>query len=282
MIKKYKKVYSISLEPGYRNYTVKDLLDIKGKKKLSQIHVSTPDEAMAAEEANIDLLLVRAFPGLKEIRKAAPKTFISVSIPFIKYSSKYEIVKDSLEIIDMGFDSITCGSWNLEFMKYLNGFKIPMQGHAGLVPRRSTWTGGIKAVGKTFESAKKLYEEIKLIESVGAWSVEIECVPSKILSEITNNTSMVTISIGSGNNADVQFLFAEDILGYGNIDLPRHAKSYRNFKKILQNMQKERVKAFKEYRNDVIKSKFPSKSNIIDIENNELNKLKKYLKTKNK
>ena len=100
MIKKYKKVYSISLEPGYRNYTVKDLLDIKGKKKLSQIHVSTPDEAMAAEEANIDLLLVRAFPGLKEIRKAAPKTFISVSIPFIKYSSKYEIVKDSLEIID--------------------------------------------------------------------------------------------------------------------------------------------------------------------------------------
>ena len=281
MPKKYKNIYSISLEPGYRNYTVRDLIDLKGKKTLTQIHVSTPEEALAAEEAGIDLLLVRAFPGLKEIRNAASKTFISVSIPFIKYSSKYDIVKDSLEIIDMGFDSITCGSWNLDFMKYLNGFKIPMQGHAGLVPRRSTWTGGMKAVGKTYQSASQLYKEIKLIEETGAWSVEVECVPSKVLEEITKNTSMVTISIGSGNKADVQFLFAEDILGYGHIKLPRHAKSYRNFNKIYKSLQKERIQAFKEYRNDVIKNKFPSKINMVDIDNSELSKFKSYLKKRN-
>lgn len=278
MTKKYKRVYSISLEEGYRNYTVRDLIDLKGKKKLTQIHVSTPNEAIAAEEAGIDLLLVRAFPELKEIRKAAPRTFISVSIPFIKYSSKYDIVKDSLEIIDMGFDSITCGSWNLDFMKYLNGFRVPIQGHAGLVPRRSTWTGGMKAVGRTFKSATQLYKEIKQIEETGAWSVEVECVPSKVLEEISKNTSMVTISIGSGNKADVQFLFAEDILGYGKIKLPRHAKSYRNFNKIYKSLQKERIQAFKEYRNDVIKNKFPSKINMVDIDNSELNKFKKYLK----
>ena len=278
MTKKYKRVYSISLEEGYRNYTVRDLIDLKGKKKLTQIHVSTPNEAIAAEEAGIDLLLVRAFPELKEIRKAAPRTFISVSIPFIKYSSKYDIVKDSLEIIDMGFDSITCGSWNLDFMKYLNGFRVPIQGHAGLVPRRSTWTGGMKAVGRTFKSATQLYKEIKQIEETGAWSVEVECVPSKVLEEISKNTSMVTISIGSGNKADVQFLFAEDILGYGRIKLPRHAKSYRNFNKIYKSLQKERIQAFKEYRNDVIKNKFPSKINMVDIDNSELNKFKKYLK----
>ena len=34
MKKKYKKVYSISLEPGYRNYTVRDLIDLKGKTAL--------------------------------------------------------------------------------------------------------------------------------------------------------------------------------------------------------------------------------------------------------
>ncbi len=278
MPKKYKNIYSISLEPGYRNYTVRDLIDLKGKKTLTQIHVSTPEEALAAEEAGIDLLLVRAFPGLKEIRNAASKTFISVSIPFIKYSSKYDIVKDSLEIIDMGFDSITCGSWNLDFMKYLNGFKIPMQGHAGLVPRRSTWTGGMKAVGKTYQSASQLYKEIKLIEETGAWSVEVECVPSKVLEEITKNTSMVTISIGSGNKADVQFLFAEDILGYGHIKLPRHAKSYRNFNKIYKSLQNERIRAFKEYKADVINNKFPSNRNIIKIEDGELKKFKNFIR----
>ena len=147
-----------------------------------------------------------------------------------------------------------------------------MQGHAGLVPRKSTWTGGVKAVGKTFKSAMQLYEEVKLIEKTGAWSVEIECVPSKVMKIISNNTSMVTVSIGSGYDGDVQFLFAEDILGHGSINLPRHAKQYRNFKKIFDNLQKERVKAFKEYKRDIMDKKFPTKSNTIDIEDNELKK----------
>ena len=32
MKKKYKKVFSLSLQSGYRNYTVRDLLETKGKK----------------------------------------------------------------------------------------------------------------------------------------------------------------------------------------------------------------------------------------------------------
>ena len=35
MNKKYKRVFSINLQPGFRNYTVKDLQDIKGKKKTN-------------------------------------------------------------------------------------------------------------------------------------------------------------------------------------------------------------------------------------------------------
>ena len=49
---------------------------------------------------------------------------------------------------------------------------------------------------------------------------------------MTNQTKMLTISIGSGKKADAQFLFAEDILGYGSIDLPRHAKMYKDFKNL--------------------------------------------------
>ena len=250
---------------------------LKGKKKLTQIHVSTPEEARAAEEASIDLLLVRVCPELKSIRKAAPKTFMTVSVPFIKYASKEAIVRDSLEVIDLGMDSITCGSWNLDFMRYLNGFKIPFQGHAGLVPRRSTWTGGMKSVGKTSKEAIKLYHDVKDIEETGAWGVEIECVPLKVMEEISKNTSLITISIGSGNKCDVQFLFAEDILGCSSIKLPRHAKQYRNFNKIYEKIQKERLNAFKEYKNDVIKNKFPLKKHSIDINKNEFEEFKKYI-----
>ena len=89
---------------------------------------------------------------------------------------------------------------------------------------------------------------------------------------------MVTISIGSGNKADVQFLFAEDILGYGRIKLPRHAKSYRNFNKIYRSLQNERVNAFKEYKDDVIKNKFPSRKNMINIDDNDLKKFKNFIR----
>lgn len=278
MSKKYKKVFSISLQQGYRNYTVKDIIDLKGKKKLTQICVNTAEEAAAAEEAGIDIILVRLNSELVSIRKAAPKTFMTASVPFIKYADQRDIVKDCLEIIEVGLDSITCGSWNLMFMKYLNDFKIPFQGHAGLVPRRSTWIGGVRGYGKTYQEAIKLFKDIKDIENTGAWGVETECVPQEILAEITNKTSLITISIGSGNKSDVQFLFAEDILGHSSIPLPRHAKKYRNFELLYKKLQKERISAFKEFKNDVMNNNYPQKKHSISINQKELDVFKVFLK----
>ena len=282
MKKKLKKIFSINLEPGYRNYTVKDLLDLKGKKKLTQIFVSTPNEAAAAEEAEIDLILTKPSLDLKKIREAASKTFLTVSVPFINYSSKTKIVKKALEIAEIGADSIHCGSWNINFMKFLNEFKIPFQGHAGLVPRRSTWIGGVRAFGKNAEEAFKLYKDIKEIEETGAWAVEVECVPKEILSEITELTKMVTVSIGSGSKGDVQFLFAEDILGCSTIEVPRHAKRYRDFNKMYENIQNERINAFKEFHADVIKNKFPNDKNSIGIDKKQINLFHKLIKNNGK
>ena len=277
MPRKLKKVFSISLQPGYRNYTVKDIIDLKGKKKLTQICVNTPEEAAAAEEAEIDIILIRLCPELDSIRKAAPKTFMTASVPFIKYSDKKDIIKDCLKIIELGLDSITCGSWNLKFMEYLNDFRIPFQGHAGLVPRKSTWIGGVRAYGKNFEEAVKLFQDIKDIENTGAWGVETECVPEKILGEITKKTSLVTISIGSGGKSDVQFLFAEDILGHSSIPLPRHAKKYKNFELIFKKLQKERVLAFKEFKKDILNDNYPQKKHSISIDKEQLNEFKVFL-----
>ena len=95
---------------------------------------------------------------------------------------------------------------------------------------------------------------------------------------MTNQTKMLTISIGSGKKADAQFLFAEDILGYGSIDLPRHAKMYKDFKKLEDQIQKERINAFKEFANDVKNIKCPQKKHSIQINKNELIKFKKNLK----
>jgi 3-methyl-2-oxobutanoate hydroxymethyltransferase len=143
---------------------------------------------------------------------------------------------------------------------------------------KSTWTGGVKPFGKKSTEAITIYNQIKELENLGAWAVEVECVPKEILSELSKNTKMLTISIGSGSKGDVQFLFAEDILGHSPDNAPRHAKMYRHFHKIFRSMQKERISAFKEFRKDVEEKKYPAKKHSIEIDKKELIKFKNFLK----
>ena len=50
--------------------------------------------------------------------------------------------------------------------------------------------------------------------------------------------------------------------------------------KILQNLQRERVSAFKEFKSEVKRNKFPTKKHSILLEKKELLNFKKFLKTK--
>ena len=281
MKKKYKRVFSINNDLGYRNYTVRDIIELKGKKKLTQVRVTNTEEAAAAEEAGIDLLLTGPGPEFSKIRKAAAKTFMTVGVPFIQNPSKREATKKAFEIIEEGADSLMCQNWNLDWMKHLSKFRIPFQSHVGFIPRRTTWIGGIRSFGKKANEALELFRDIKDIEETGAWGIEVELVPQNILAEITKMTSLVTISIGSGNAADAQFLFAEDILGQSQIQFPRHAKKYANFEKLMQKIQNERINAFREFNSEVKKNKFPSKKNLITIDKKELMNFKKYLANQN-
>jgi len=69
---------------GTRNYTVRDLRDVKGQRVLTETLPFTAEEAAAAEAAGIDTMKVRFDPSSPEttvaIRRAAPNTFMSFSV----------------------------------------------------------------------------------------------------------------------------------------------------------------------------------------------------------
>ena len=90
----------------------------------------------------------------------------------------------------------------------------------------------------------------------------------------------MTLSIGSGRKSDVQFLFAEDILGCSSINTPRHAKMYADFNKLNDLVQKERIKAFKKFNSEVKKGIFQEKKHSITVDKEELIKFKKFLQDK--
>ena len=261
-----KRVMTLGGAYGTRNFTVRDLRDVKGKRVLTETLPFTVEEAAAAEAAGIDTMKVRFDPKrpelAAEIRRAAPNTFMSFSVPLVAAATEAEAVRIGYQAMELGADGIMC-QWSPRFVAAATEAGIPVEGHAGLVPRKSTWTGGLRAVGKTIEEALWVYEEIKKLEAAGAWAVEVEVIPAELLAQISQRTSLLTSSIGAGGGGDIQFLFAEDILGNNGPPYPRHSKQYRDMFKMKQAMQAERIAGFKEFIADVRSGAFPAPQHVV-------------------
>ncbi|MCA8988076.1 MAG: 3-methyl-2-oxobutanoate hydroxymethyltransferase [Planctomycetaceae bacterium] len=249
-----------------RNYTIKHLQDLKGKTVLTETMPFTTKEAAAAEAAGIDTLKVKFDPknpaSAIAIRNAAPHTFMTFCIGLTKVATVDEAVRAGFDAMEAGADGIMC-QWGPEFIRAVSLVGIPVEAHAGLVPRLSTWTGGLKAVGKTMEEAIWIYKQIQSFEEAGAWAVEVEVIPAELLKQISSRTRLVTSSIGAGSGGDIQFMFAEDILGNHAPPYPRHTKQYRDLFKMEQAMQAERIEGFRDFIKDVQCGGFPGPEHIV-------------------
>ena len=266
-----KRVMTLGGAYGTRNFTVKDLRDQKGKRVLVETLPFSPEEAAAAEQAGIDTMKVRFDSRQPEraaaIRRAAPNTFMAFSVALVAAASEVEAVRIGYDAMALGADAIMC-QWSPRFVAAAADAGIPIQGHAGLVPRKSTWTGGLRAVGKTLDEAIWVFREIKALENAGAYAVEVEVIPAELLVEISQRTRLLTSSIGAGSGGDIQFLFADDILGNNPPPYPRHSKQYRHLYKMREAMQAERVAGFQEFAADVREGRFPGPEHVVNASSN--------------
>ena len=269
---------------GRKKLTSYDYLRLKGKRQLSVIAVNNIEEARAAEESGIDMICAShdapkygihtSFEDLIRIREAAPNCFMQAGSPFIA-ESKYEAIKIAHKYLSIGIDCIYGGAWSSKWIKYLAQKGIPINSHVGLIPGKASWIGGYRAVGKTAEEAIQILRDTLELQDAGVIGVEIEVVPTKVAQIITKKVNIITLSMGSGSDCDGQYLYGNDILGYTEDHIPRHARIYRNFKKEYLRLQLERVNAFKEFHNDTINKKFNNNDITSKIEKKEYEKFLK-------
>jgi len=251
-----------------KKYSVYDLRQLKGKRCLIHVHVKSPEEAAAAEAAEIDLLSCSFDSPASQARlpllvAAAPRSFISTATPH-GLASPEEAIRVGFRALELGASSVYCSA-SPRIIEAMASEGIPVVGHLGMVPRHATWTN-IRPIGKTADEARRLYEQLKRLENAGAYAAELELVPQRLASYLCQRTSMLLMSLGSGPGCDSQFLFSDDILGDYDERIPRHAKAYRNFRKEYQRLQEERVAAFREYADDVKSGRFPVTQNLVTID----------------
>lgn len=250
-----------------KKYSVYDLRQLKGKRCLTHVHVKSPEEAAAAEAAWIDLLSCSFDSPDSQARlpflvAAAPKSFISGATPH-GMASPEEAIRIGFRALEMGASSVYCSA-SPRIIEAMASEQIPVVGHLGMVPRHATWTN-VRAIGKTAEEATHLYHQMKALENAGAYAAELELVPHQLASYLCKKTSLILMSLGSGDGCDTQFLFSDDILGDYDERIPRHAKAYRNFLKEYERLQNERIAAFKEYAADVSSGRFPTRDHLVSM-----------------
>jgi 3-methyl-2-oxobutanoate hydroxymethyltransferase len=251
-----------------KKYTVFDLQQLKGKRVLTHIHVKSPEEAAAAEEAGVDLMSCsfdspEAQARLPHLVAAAPKSFLSCATPH-GLASPEEAIRVAFRALEIGASSVYCSASPF-IIEAMARERIPVVGHLGLVPRHVTWTG-YRAIGRTVEEATQLYQRMKELENAGAYAAELEVVPHNLARFLSSETKMLLMSLGSGSGCDTQFLFSDDILGDYDERPPRHAKAYRDFATEHRRLQQERLAAFREYIADVNEGRFPERSHLVEME----------------
>ena len=267
-----------------KKLTVYDYLRCKGIRQLSVLFVHSAEEAKAAEEAGIDMIctshdapqygVFNSFEELKRIREAAPNCFMQ-SGGAVNVASEYEAMKLAHKYMDIGADVVYGGTWSYKWIRALRDENIPINSHVGLVPGKATWIGGFRAIGKTADEALGVLKHTLDLQEAGVIGVELEVVPPRVATIITQKVKIMTLSMGSGSGCDGQYLFANDVLGYTSGHMPRHARVYKNFKKEYERLQNERIDAFKSFHDDTINKKFDDPKITVGIEDNEYDKFLK-------
>ena len=246
--------------------TVADLLENRGKRSYAMLRVETLDEAAAASAAGVEIFSVP--PAMifdRRFREVAPTAFAFPGDNFFEIGDTSDFLKWAFPLFKHGADGVYC-SGSLQTVRALADHAIPVCGHVGLIPSKATWTGGFKAVGKTLDSAKRVWEQCLTLQEAGAFAVEIEVVPHAITKAIAERTDLFLISMGAGPAGHAQYLFSDDVLGQNSGHVPRHAKRYADFNAEQAQLQDKRIAAMRRFAEDVHQGEYPSAQYMVEAE----------------
>jgi len=270
--------------------SVKDITGLKNKRKITMLTAYDYPIASLVDKAGIDIILVgdslaNVVLGLasttevgmeemlhhaKAVTRAVKNSMVVGDMPYNSYQlNPKEAVKNAGRFIEEAGCAGIKLEWFercLEVTESIVRVGIPVMGHIGLTPQTVDKIGGFKVQGKDAEAAKRLIEQAVMLEEKGCFALVLECVPDRISEIITKKIRIPTIGIGAGVHCDGQVLVINDMLGLFERYTPKFVKKYVNLSLLI-------LKAIEEYKDEVIKEKFPGQEHSFTIKEEELKKI---------
>ena len=267
--------------------TIKNILD-KKKKHQKIVVVTAYDYPIAsmADEAGVDIILVgdslaNVVLGLQSTRevgmaemlhhtkavvRAVKKALIVGDMPYEAYQRNPKAALDNArQFMKIGCHAVKLEWFGgcLEVVETLVKAGIPVMGHVGLTPQTAK---EMKVQGRDAKAALKIIKQAKALEDKKVFSIVLECIPKELSAKITADIKIPTIGIGAGNTCDGQVLVSYDLLGLFNRYQPKFSKKYADLSPLI-------VQAFKQYKKEVISSRFPDDAHSFHMLPEELKQL---------
>jgi len=231
--------------------------------------------ARILDEAGIDVLLVGDSLGMvvlgyentlpvtmedmihhtKAVARAARRALVVGDMPYFSFHlTKEETIANASRFIkEAGAQAVKiegASRKRLGLVESLVEAEIPVMGHVGLTPQSIARLGRFRVQGAEAEAARRVLDEARNLERVGAFAVVLESVPRELAKVITAELRVPTIGIGAGPHCDGQVLVFHDLVGYSDGYLPKFVKKYADLQGVIR-------RAVEAYAADVRKGVFP-------------------------
>ena len=205
----------------------------------------------STRKVSLDTIICHA----EAVTNTTSKSMVVVDMPYGTYEKgPAHAYKNAKKIIsDTGADAVKLeGGKKIEkTIKFLCKKKIKVMGHLGMLPQ--TLNGKYSVYGKKKDDEIKILDDLHLLQKSGVFSIVIECTVEPLVRKVLNNSKVPIIGIGATSECHGQIIVAEDMLGMTDFK-SKFLKKYSNLQLIIS-------KAFKNFKNDVVKRKYPHKKN---------------------
>lgn len=190
---------------------------------------------------------------IEAVKRGAPQKLIIGDMPFLSFRKGISAGMEAAQrLMRAGANALKLEGvvGHEDLVEQLVRSGIPVMGHLGLTPQSVNAFGGFKVQGRNQHQAEEIVQHAQRLESLGCFSVVLECIPSSLTQSVQQKLTIPTIGIGAGPDTDGQVLVLQDLLGADMSFQPKFLRRYEN----LQNVVTQAVNGFV---GDVVSGDFP-------------------------
>jgi 3-methyl-2-oxobutanoate hydroxymethyltransferase len=150
-------------------------------------------------------------------------------MPFMSYTTPAQALDNAVRLMQEGgakMVKLETGQGQASVVEHLAKQDIPLCAHLGLKPQSVHKLGGFKVQGREERAAQEMIAAARELESAGADTLLLECVPNAVGAAIRDAVRVPVIGIGAGPGVDGQILVLYDVLGITQGRMPRFVKNF--------------------------------------------------------